>query len=348
MPPLYAASNTASQLLRHLHPPTAAPVSLPTPATDTFPWDKHDALLMNSEEYRGSWNRTRRDIKDRSASGFDMSLACITAQAGFTDSEIIAVLMAARRKHGDHQQVKHPGYYATTLTKARKLGTVVDQTTDEEPTREQALANLAADLNIPIVNVQLMVSETMPYYLFRFEGGQLIEVPSDAVVTQLTFRRCIFRALHRTPSKISEKQSKSSPLCWDDYVNMIGELGESDPLDSGPNASREGVLLAALEHWFENGNRPVELPPGDVMAPDQPFLRDGKVWFRIDPLLRSLQMTAYRDLTREDIRHRLLRLDAESRKFNVMGRTQRGQADGRRSSKSFWGLPWDDETGLSS
>jgi len=64
------------------------------------PAEKFAALRDLEPRFLPTWNRTRK-LKDCSASGYDLALASFAAHAGWSDQEIVDLLIAHRRKHGD-------------------------------------------------------------------------------------------------------------------------------------------------------------------------------------------------------------------------------------------------------
>ena len=83
-------------------------------ADATPPFEKFNAFKENDDKFRGSWNRTR---KMDSASEYDLSLATLAMMAGWDPQEIVNLLIASRRKHGDDLKLRED-YYARTLSKA--------------------------------------------------------------------------------------------------------------------------------------------------------------------------------------------------------------------------------------
>jgi hypothetical protein len=82
------------------------------------PADKLRALLQNPK-VRASWDHDRDDLQDRSASAYDLSLASFAAARGWSDQEIVDLLIASRRHN--HKPVKlRADYYERTLTTARR------------------------------------------------------------------------------------------------------------------------------------------------------------------------------------------------------------------------------------
>jgi hypothetical protein len=81
------------------------------------PFGKFAALCRASLLFNRLW---RREIapKDSSQSGFDFRLAMLAADAGWTDDEIVRLLIAHRRAGGGPSKLR-PDYYARTLVQAR-------------------------------------------------------------------------------------------------------------------------------------------------------------------------------------------------------------------------------------
>ena len=70
-------------------------------------------LLKDNPKFRKSWEQ------DRSASAYDMSMATIALGAGWSDHEVVNLLICWRRKHG-HDLKLREGYYEITLAKAKE------------------------------------------------------------------------------------------------------------------------------------------------------------------------------------------------------------------------------------
>lgn len=88
------------------------------------PAEKFSALREIEPRFDASWNRSRR-LKDKSASGYDLSLASLAAHAGWTDQEIVNLIIAHRRKFNDMGKLMrrdefffHPSYGVITVAAA--------------------------------------------------------------------------------------------------------------------------------------------------------------------------------------------------------------------------------------
>jgi hypothetical protein len=83
------------------------------------PFGKFERLQRTSRLFRDLWHRALAP-KDRSQSGFDFKLAMLAADAGWTDAEIVALLIAHRRDGG--RPPACAAYYARTIAQARAAG----------------------------------------------------------------------------------------------------------------------------------------------------------------------------------------------------------------------------------
>ena len=85
------------------------------------PFDLIDALLTNDPKFLRTWRRRRTDLKDGSASAYDLAVANACALAGWTDQSIYDAMVTWRRKHGesDPGKMTRPRYVADVMAKAR-------------------------------------------------------------------------------------------------------------------------------------------------------------------------------------------------------------------------------------
>ena len=85
-----------------------------------------EGLKKASRKFRLSWDRKRTDFKDQSASAYCMSMACFAAEAGWTDQEIVDLLISWRRKENEPLKLRIDWYcdYSvdySTIPKARRI-----------------------------------------------------------------------------------------------------------------------------------------------------------------------------------------------------------------------------------
>lgn len=123
------------------------------------PFSKFDALCEAEPKFKRSWNHARRDLQDQSASAYDMALANIAVQAGWTDQEIVNLLIAHRRKYFEDLKLRD-SYYAVTIRRAREA--FGDRTTDhpatnacsvDPPSRDEHLAKISTAFGVRVICV---------------------------------------------------------------------------------------------------------------------------------------------------------------------------------------------------
>jgi hypothetical protein len=101
------------------------------------PFGKFAALCRTSPIFGRLWRRELAPI-DNSQSGFDCRLATLAAGAGWTDSEIVGLLIAHRRAGGGPPKLR-PDYYARTLARARASTGTVTVSTQQGAAEHRAL-----------------------------------------------------------------------------------------------------------------------------------------------------------------------------------------------------------------
>lgn len=82
------------------------------------PLDKFYALCEAQPKFKASWDRKRSDLPDGSPSSYDLSLANFAVRDGWADDEIVALLVAKRRRWREKLK-RHVSYYTNTIAAAR-------------------------------------------------------------------------------------------------------------------------------------------------------------------------------------------------------------------------------------
>jgi hypothetical protein len=82
------------------------------------PEPQFSILCARNPRFARSWDRERPDLVDRSASGYDMSLAHFAVRDGWIDQQVTDLLIASRRRHGNDLKLRID-YYRRTLQRAR-------------------------------------------------------------------------------------------------------------------------------------------------------------------------------------------------------------------------------------
>lgn len=217
----------------------------------TEPALKKMMLLMDYDpKFHQSFYRSRTDdMKDKSNSGYDMSLASIAARAGWSDQEIVDLIIASRRESKAEVEDR-VSYFKTTIKKARfvhndeQVFMHVERTQDESGSiaeilddRDEALKLLRAQLGIHITRVVRYVSNPpYRYAIVTMENGT-VDLPNvDSLIVHNRLRSHLADLGTLIPNFRSDRWSKVAKLllqvCEDedagetDFENLQGWLSD--------------------------------------------------------------------------------------------------------------------------
>lgn len=302
--------------------------------TATPPFDKWQALLDQEPLFKASWERKRKDknIKDTTGSGYDLSLASFTVSYGWSDQEIVDLLIAAARKHGD--QPKEPRYYARTIGKARadkdqeaaisQLASMSDDPSgDEQATREQALNLLSRAIGVDVAGVIQHGRERSRYSLRLTDGREIAIGGVSSLLNANEFRAKVLEATtHAIPY--------AKPAYW---IDVAGRLCKVAELVENTDASRQSTLVSWLRAYLRDTT---QLASDDAhmeaAAQDQPFIKDGMVHIHAEELRRFVILHAFERIESPDV-HDMLRAAGFTRKEVYV------RHGGKRTRRSYWWAP---------
>lgn len=135
-----------------------------------------------------SYERKRVDLKDKSASVYDLSLTNYCVQAGWTDQEIVNLLIESRRKHGDDLKLRHD-YYQRTIAKVREVQTVksaepIKDNSENDEKRQNALNKLRDSLKVPNLVSVIQRGTSNSVYELKLSDNSYIVLGSSSEVRQ--------------------------------------------------------------------------------------------------------------------------------------------------------------------
>lgn len=277
------------------HAPDIGPVAVNIEANP--PFDKHDAALANLPKYRGSWERTRKDLQDQSNSGWDMSLASMTVPLGWSDQEITDLLIASRRKHHADTALSR-SYLEHTLRRAR-LGNehahAIAELESSGPPDDanDALKLLSGVFQVPISGAVRRGHEGAIYGLV-VDGVEVIIGNSVEMQRQAAVRGAIYDATgHMFPPM--------KPAPWFKACDAIAKVAVVvDHPDGSPITEIEGYVADYVRDQYAGRS---EDPWQSALPNGDPFWRDGRVWVHVDALRSHLATNrGLRGITNADLR----------------------------------------------
>lgn len=220
------------------------------------------AALMDisGAEFSASWNNTKR-IKDRSASGYDLSLATLAAQAFWDDQQILDLLFAHRKKHGHDPKLNNKQYYARTLIaarskaegyrteQARKDDHIVEVLTNQkiaqefkilpdDDTAEVKRKKLSQLFRVEIIRIERYVTQSPIFKIYTAAGD--IKLPG--LDSHAKVRNKFVNVLKKMPNKAVKKK-------WDSVAQMMLDICED--VTVAPEATDSGEIIALLREYLE-------------------------------------------------------------------------------------------------
>lgn len=182
-----------------------------------------------------SYEHKRVDLKDQSASSYDLSLANYCVQAGWTDQEIVNLLIESRRKHGDDLKLRYD-YYQRTIAKVREVQTIklaepIKDSSENDEKRQNALNKLKDSLKVPnLVSVIQRGTSNSVYELKLSDNSHIVLGSSSEVRQQSKVADRLFDANIILDKFSSEKWRDNVLTTIRDAVIIIETLTDEEEL----------------------------------------------------------------------------------------------------------------------
>jgi hypothetical protein len=247
------------------------------------PMRKFTALLSVDSKIQRTYDRSRQDIKDKSASGYDMALAVFAARAGWSDQEIVDLIIASRVKAGDALHSDNPGKYKTTIATARSWAeresanenldamTAAGEMTDPDK-RPDALVNLSKIIGGGKFSITRIVRYTSdpPEYMLETDLGAIRLGPIDGLTGQTKFRNSIAALTGVWMGPLNAIQ-------WQNRVQQM--LNVCIDVSAGEEATETGRAQSWLESYFEDHIPTMGDDLSDAITHRLPFIRNDEIHF---------------------------------------------------------------------
>jgi hypothetical protein len=147
--PRYELEEIASSAMAAASPAQEPSSKIQISPERRFPMTKFDALRDNHETFRGTWEHSlgKRETKGWSTSEYDLSLASIAINAGWTDDEVAALISEHRLKHNGAEDTKAQriDYLTRTIARAHQNS----RSSERQENQEAALDEMVAIAESP-------------------------------------------------------------------------------------------------------------------------------------------------------------------------------------------------------
>lgn len=306
-------------------------------------FEKFEALLSNSDLFKASWERKRRDLKDQSGSSYDLSIASLAAQAGWSDQEIADLIVAHRRKHRDDvSKALRQDYMARTIAKARdghareaaaehtedvvyalKAAQASEDHEEVKGARRKALDTIGQQLGVEVVHFIKYTSEPPTYRMIT----PTQEVDLGDVTGILEWRKFHASVAAATDHMIDRMKQPT----WDRLAQAI--LHSCEHQDVGMESTEKGQVYVWLSEYLM-ARQPVT-DQADAILTEYPFTDGSGTHIFGSAFRRWLWLARGEKVSNREI-GKLLRLyGCTPLKINVTTET------GAKTTRSAWTLPGD-------
>jgi len=293
------------------------------------PGEKLAALLVNDPKFAETWEHRRTDMHDYSASAYDLSMANILADAGWSDQEIVNTIISRRKKWGAEPKNRET-YLVTTMQAAverrekekavkhagEALTSVLQSGATIEEKREKAMAHLSKVFDVRISRIVCYMGDPREYRLETEMGC----VRLGGIEGVRSWQKFYDAMLNITRKRIPRFKTKA----WDIVIDALMAIMEDQEVGT------EGTDRGMAESWINDylTSKSVcedEKSAKELMLPYKSF---GKVRIFSNDFMRWINLNHGRNFTPRAV-GMLLRIAG----------CHPGKVNDGKTSRSVWEMP---------
>jgi len=306
------------------------------------PGDKLHALMMAEEMFKQSWEHTRKDMQDTSASAYDMSLANYAAQASWEPQEIVDLLIAHRRIHKCPAKLRLD-YMERTLAHAyesinkqtaldnMEMVSIQDSMVEGNgiplevsiEKREEILSDISTTFGIKVLDINKHRADP-PDYLIKTDRGSVLLGCVENMIKQDKLRA----KLAATTSKLLPRFNTKA---WDVIAQNL--LLSCTEVDIGEEATDEGKMASWLRAYIRDNeieeDRNLAASEGGYLWKDA---KANKLYVFLDDVRNFLWISMREKESNKRLGSYMQLLGSKPRKIDV-------EIDDKRTSKNCWPVP---------
>ena len=276
------------------------------------PTEKLDLVFEVADVIRQTWTRKRSEKKcsEWSASEWDQSLATQLITAGWSLEDVIATLIAYRRRHSDDPKLRDD-YYARTILRAlneREFDDAISGLSPEstegmapDAARSKIIDSLTTVLKVPILKVIELPTEPRKQYQIVTAKGKII-----GEINMLTDHTIFKRAMAETTGIIINRFKAN---VWDEIVQRLLDIREVGVV--AEEATEAGQVRLWLEGFIVRHKPQAEFSVSSVEA-GHPFFNSDDLYIQISPFLEYLKKYQGAIVTAKRMSNMLRELGAHS------------------------------------
>lgn len=295
--------------------------------------DKLVTLSISNLKFRKSWQHERNDLPDQSLSSYDLSLATLAAYADWNRDELVALIIAHRRKYGDVDKARRKDYLARVVDmamKAKDAGIKDSKAVGDNSLnfakgsgRDEILSEISVQMGVPLEGIIKRGMNPAIYYL-KIAGEEICVGEARDIMASKIVREILFDATHRVMPMI--KHERWLNICA--LFETIIEVDEKFSIDSRVET------MDWVDEYLESKDIFPESEWGDALINDDPFEKDGHIWIHPGKLLSHLNRTSVlaKRMGKTGLLRRLREVGFEKRAFTAKG------SGNKQIGRNYWGL----------
>jgi hypothetical protein len=208
------------------------------------PFDRLMLMLELEPKFKATWEKTRDDLPSQSE--HDLSLATMAAHAGWDDEEIVSLIVAHRRKHGEDTKTSRVDYYASLIAKSKeglenkeaheslsnRLMSIDQGLNSIEDERSGMLSDLSSLIGLNVRTIIRYVADP-PSYRLVFEDTSILLSNVDFIISPSKFRHAVAACCGHLLGRYKGQR-------WDPIAMTILRCCEDQ--DLGADSTADGVV----------------------------------------------------------------------------------------------------------
>ncbi len=208
------------------------------------PFDQLLLMIDLEPKFKATWERQRTDLPSQSE--YDLSLATMVAHAGWSDEDIVALVVAHRAKHNENTKTDRLDYYASLVAKSKeglasqeahesltnRLMSVDQGVNSISDEREGMLEDLSALIGLPVRTIVRYVADP-PSYRLVFDDQTIFLPNVDTIISSSKFRSAVAACCGHLLGRFKGQR-------WDPIAQTILRCCEDQ--DLGADSSDHGVV----------------------------------------------------------------------------------------------------------
>jgi hypothetical protein len=291
---------------------------------------KLEALLLIDPKIKKTYEKKRTDLQDTSQSAYDLALGTFAFQFGWTDQEIVNLLISFRRRHSEDLKLRED-YYQRTLARVHRgqqQAAAINQDVADDV--NENLEAVAAAIGLKIRRIQKMLSSPPSFVIKMMDGREVSVGEVTGLIDQKLLRKHLANAVGFYLPTFKNAQ-------WDKIAPKL--LAACEDVDVGADATDVGGTLNWLREYVRESVRAPHDPriQTDQALEGAPAYMHGHIHITLDHFRRFIDFKFSERRQNRDLAVLLKRVGCSSKVISIRG----GETSSGVTSRNMWLLPAD-------